>query len=149
MRREQLKWNYDRKNVEERKVFDLQAKRALLDCAVCADYYVLSVGFSSNNSSGNDLIYKWFGAATLPSIKRYIYLANGRGERRDLVDFIPPKAAGDDVFFIFHRLDEEGRALFIATDKKLIFRMSDENATSITNFNLDISRIIVKGRVEF
>lgn len=148
-RREQLKWNYDQRSEAERKVFDRQVREVLLDCAVCVDHFVLSVGFNSENSSGNDVIYQWFGAATLPAIKGYIYIANERGERRELVAFIPPKAAGDDVFFIFPRLDEKGQPLLTATDKKLLFRMSDNNAKSITNFNFDISKLMVDGKVGF
>ena len=148
-RREQLKWNYDQKSAAERKAFDAQAKQLLLDCAICADYYVVSVGFSSDNSSGTDMIYQWFGAATLPSIKGYIYIANERGERRDLVDLILPKVAGDDVFFIFPRRDEKGQPLLTEADKKLVFKMSDVDANSITNFTLDVRRMIVGGRVEF
>lgn len=149
VRQEQLKWNYDQRSAAEKKAFDGQAKQLILDCPVCADNYVVSVGFSSNNSSGNDLIYKWFGAATVPSLKSYIYLANERGERRDLLDFIPPKAPGDDVYFIFPRLDDKGQPLFATSDKKLLFRMSDNSANSITNFSLDISKLIVDGKVEF
>jgi hypothetical protein len=149
VRQEQLKWDYDKRSAAEQKAFDAQAKQVLLDCSVCADNYVVSVGFSSSNSSGNDMVYRWFGATTLPAIKGYIYLANERGERRDLAAYIPPKAAGDDVFFIFPRLDEKGQPLFTATDKKLIFRMSDNNARSITNFNLDISKLIFDGKVQF
>lgn len=149
VRREQLKWNYDRRSAAEQKAFDEQAKRMVLDCAVCADHYVVSVGFSSSNTSGNDMIHRWFGAATLPSIQGYVYLANERGERRDLAAFIQPKAPGDDVYFIFPRLDEKGQPLFTATDKKLLFRMSDNNASSSTNFSLDISGLIVDGKVTF
>lgn len=149
LRREQLKWNYDQKSAADRKAFDLQAKQLLLDCAVCADYYVVSVGFSSTNSSGTDMIYQWFGAATLPSIKGYIYIANELGERRDLADFIPPKAPGDDVYFVFPRRDEKDQPLLTVTDKKLVFRMSDANANSVTNFTLDVGRMIVGGKVEF
>jgi hypothetical protein len=149
LRREQLKWNYDQKSAAERKAFDAQAKQLLLECAVCADYYVVSVGFSSDNSSGTDMIYQWFGAATVPSIKGYIYIANERGERRDLVDVIPPKVAGDDVFFIFPRRDEKGQVLLTEADKKLVFKMSDVDANSITNFTLELRRMIVGGKVEF
>lgn len=149
VRREQLKWNYDKRSASERKAFDEQAQQMLLDCAVCADNYVLSVGFSSTNSSGNDMVYKWFSAATLPSIQGYIYLANERGERRDLAGFIPPKSPGDDVYFIFPRLDDKGQPLFTATDKKLRFFMSDNNAKSITNFTLDISKLLVDGKTAF
>jgi hypothetical protein len=149
VRQQQLKWNYDQRSAAQKKAFDEQAKQLILDCPVCADNYIVSVGFSSNNSSGNDLIYKWFGAATVPSIKGYIYLANERGERRELLDFIPPKAPGDDVYFIFPRLDEKGQPLFTVSDKKLLFRMSDSSANSVTNFSLDISKLIVNGKVEF
>lgn len=149
VRREQLNWNYDERSASARKAFDEQARQMVLDCPICADHYVVSVGFSSTNSSGNDMIYKWFSAATLPSIRGYIYLANERGERRDLIEFIPPKAPGDDVYFIFPRLDEKGHPLFTATDKKLLFRMSDNNAKSITNFTLDISKLVVDGKVTF
>lgn len=149
MRQEQLKWNYDKRSAAEQKAFDAQAKQLLLDCPVCADHYVLSVGFSSTNSTGNDLIYKWFGSATLPSIKDYIYLANERGERRNLIDFIPPKASGDDVFFVFPRLNEKGQPLFTPADKKLLFRMSDNSANAVTNFSFDISKLIADGKVGF
>ena len=149
VRLEQLKWNYEKRSAPQRRVFDEQAKRLLLDCPVCASNYVVSVSFSSKNSSGNDLVYKWFGSATLPSIKGYIYLANSRGGRRDLVDFIAPKAPGDAVYFIFPRLGADNKPLFTTGDRKLIFRMSDSAANSITNFNLDISKLIAGGKVNF
>jgi hypothetical protein len=149
VRQEQLKWGYDKRSAAEQKAFDAQAKQLILDCAVCAENYVISVGFRSTNSSGIDFIYQWFGSATVPSIKGYVYLANERGERRDLVDFIPPKSPGDDVYFVFPRLDEKGQPLFTAADKKLLFFMADNSAKSITNFRLDISRLIADGKVGF
>jgi hypothetical protein len=149
LRQEQLKWNYEKRSLAERKAFDAEGSKALLDCPVCADFYVLSVGFGSENSSGNDLIHQWFGSATLPLIKDYITLANDRGERRALMDFIPPKKSGDDVFFIFPRRDERGQLLFTPASKKLIFRMSDKSVNSVTNFTLDITRLLVDGNVRF
>lgn len=150
VRQEQLKWNYDKRSAAEQKAFDAQAKQLILDCAVCAENYVVSVGYGSNNSSGTDLIYKWFGSATVPSLKGYIYLANEREERRDLIDFIPPKSPGDDVYFVFKRLDDKGQPLFTAADKKLLFFMADNSAKSITNFKIDISRLVTDdGKVGF
>jgi hypothetical protein len=144
----QLDSNYDRMKPAERKAFDAQT-RDLLECKECADYYVVSVGFASSNNSVADLIYEWFKGQTLPGIKGYIYLANTRGERRDLARFIPPKSPGDEVFFLFPRLDEKGQPLFTPEDKKLLFRMSDIKANSVTNFTLDISKMIVDGKVLF
>jgi hypothetical protein len=144
----QLDNNYDRMEKAQRKVFDAQTKE-LLECRECADYYVVSVGFASSNNSVTDLIYQWFSGQTLPSIKGYIYLANARGGRRDLARFIPPKSPGEEVFFLFPRLDEKGQPLFTPEDKKLLFRMSDIKANSVTNFTLDISKMVVNGKVEF
>ncbi|HEX8495469.1 MAG TPA: hypothetical protein VF658_21840 [Pyrinomonadaceae bacterium] len=144
----QLDSNYDAMTKTERKAFDAQT-RELLECKECADYYVVSVGFASSNNSVTDLIYQWFNGQTLPGIKGYVYLANERGGRRDLARFIPPKAPGEEVFFLFPRLDEKGQPLFTPEDKKLLFRMSDVKANSATNFSLDISRLIVNGKVEF
>lgn len=144
----QLDSNYDGMQKAERKAFDAQTKE-LLECKECADYYVVSVGFASSNNSVTDLIYQWFHGQTLPGIKGYVYLANERGGRRDIARFIPPKSPGEEVFFLFPRLDEKGQPLFTPEDKKLIFRMSDIKANSVTNFSLDISKLIVNGQVEF
>ncbi len=144
----QLDSNYDQMNKAERKAFDAQT-RELLECQECAGYYVVSVGFASSNNSVNDLIYDWFNGQTLPGIKGYIYLANTRGERREVARFIPPKAPGEEVFFLFPRLDEKGRPLLTPEDKKLLFRMSDIKANSVTNFTLDVTKLIVNGKVEF
>lgn len=144
----QLDSKYDEMKKAERAAFDAQTKE-LLECRECADYYVVSVGFASSNNSVTDLIYQWFSGQTLPGIKGYVYLANEGGGRRDLARFIPPKAPGDEVFFLFPRLDEKGQPLFTPEDKKLIFRMSDIKANSVTNFSLDISKLIVNGKVEF
>jgi hypothetical protein len=144
----QLDSNYDRMESAERKAFDAQT-RDLLECKECADYYVVSVGFASSNNSVTDLIYDWFKGQTLPGIKGYIYLANTRGGRRDVARFIPPKSPGDEVFFLFPRLDEKGQPLLTPEDKKLLFRMSDAKANSVTNFTLDVSKLLVGGKVEF
>ncbi|MBD0326785.1 MAG: hypothetical protein ICV68_10150 [Pyrinomonadaceae bacterium] len=144
----QLDSGYDQMDKAARKAFDAQTKE-LLECKECADYYVVSVGFASSNNSVTDLIYDWFNGQTLPGIKGYVYLANARGERRDLARFIPPKSPGEEVFFLFPRLDEKGQPLLTTEDKKLLFRMSDIKANSVTNFTLDVSKLIVDGKVEF
>ncbi len=50
---------------------------------------------------------------------------------------------------MFARKDKQGKPLLNVDHKKLLFRMSDANANSVTNFNLDVSRMVVNGRVEF
>ncbi len=77
------------------------------------------------------------------------YLANELGQRWELTNFIPPKVAGDEAFFFFARLDEGGNPLITSRNKKLLFRMSDKNAGSITNFNMEVTRMILNDKPEF
>jgi hypothetical protein len=146
----QLDSKYDQMSAAEQKKLDAQTSE-LLECRECADNYVVSVGFGSTdaNSRGADIIYKLFSAQTLDSVRQQVYLANERGGRRELIGFVPPKVPGDEAFFLFPRLDERGRPLFTPADKKVIFRMSDINPSSVTNFTLDVKKLLVNGKVEF
>ncbi len=144
----QLESKYDQLPPEQRKSIDEQTKQ-LLECNECRDNYIVSVGFGSLNSQNVDLVYDWFKGQTVASLKGYIYLANELGERRDLFNFIAPKVPGDEVFFFFARLDENGKALITSRSKKLLFRMSDKNAGSVTNFNLDVAKMILDDEPEF
>ncbi len=121
----------------------------LLECRECRHNYIVSVGFGSLNSENVDLVYDWFRGQTVASLKGYISLANELGQRRNLINFIPPKVPGDEAFFFFARLDEDGNPLVTSRNKKLLFRMSDKNASSITNFNMDITKMILDDKLEF
>ena len=144
----QLEAGYDRMPASEKKKLDAQTS-TLLECPECRDNYVVSVGFGANNNQGVDLIYDWFKGRTIQSLKGYISLANDRGVRRDLSGFIAPKVPGDEAFFLFARRDEQGRPLISENDKRVLFRMSDANANSVTNFTIDVQPMKVNGKLEF
>lgn len=144
----QLESKYDQMSPEQQKSIDGQTSQ-LLECNECRDNYIVSVGFGSLNSKNVDLVYDWFKGQTVASLKGYIYLANELGERRDLINFIAPKVPGEEVFFFFPRLDENGKPLITSRNKKLLFRMSDKKASSITNFNMDVAKMILDDKPEF
>ena len=144
----QIESNYDGMQPGQKRALNAQTKE-LLECKECVDNYVISVGFGSTNSQGVDLIYDWFRGQSVESLKGYIYIQNDRGERRELASFIPPRVAGDEAFFFFARLGKDGKPLITANNKRLLFRMSDAHANSITNFSLDVSRMVVDGSVAF
>ncbi|MGI8897643.1 MAG: hypothetical protein ACR2IB_04535 [Pyrinomonadaceae bacterium] len=139
---------YDQMPPEQQKSIDEQTME-LLECRECRHNYIVSVGFGSLNSENVDLVYDWFRGQTVASLKGYISLANELGQRRNLINFIPPKVPGDEAFFFFARLDEDGNPLVTSRNKKLLFRMSDKNASSITNFNMDITKMILDDKLEF
>ncbi len=147
-RAQQLQANYDSLPEAERVAFDARA-RGLLQCPACEQNYVVTVSSYSVNVVGTDDIYGKFRNATLPQIKPNIYLANERGERRELIHFIPPKSKGGEVTFFFPRFDDAGKPLFTTANKKIIFRLNDKDPSDATSFEFDIAKLVVNGEVQF
>src|SRR5438552_10070117 len=98
---------------QERASYDVRTK-GLLECPACANNYVITLGSKSTNSPGADAAYTLFKGGRLADLQRYVYIANERGERRELVYFVPPKVPGEEAIFFFPRLDDKGRALLLA-----------------------------------
>jgi len=148
VRLKQIEAHYDQLSEKERATFDAKTK-GLLDCPACADNYVLSLSSRSENSPGWDLAFRSYEKITLAMLQENVFLANDKGEKRKLVHFIPPKAAGEETVFFFARLDESGKPLIGREDKKLVFRLNPQDAGSVKNFTFDVSKLIVNGKVEF
>jgi hypothetical protein len=149
VRLRQLEAGYDKMRESERAAFDAKTK-GLLDCPACADFYVVTLSARSKQEPGADPVFTTLKGARLEDLKRYVYLANDRGERRPLVNIIPPKVPGDEAIFYFARLDEKGAPLFTAANRRLIFNLSDGEVNTVSNlFEVDLSRVTIGGRVEF
>lgn len=148
VRLRQIEAKYDSMSASDRAAFDEKIK-GLMECPACAQNYVITISAKSSNEPGADPVFEILKGATLPAIKQYIYIANERGERRELIHFVPPKAGGEEAMFFFERLDEEDRPLLRRGDKKLIFRMSDKDAGAVTNFEFDLSELMVNGEIAF
>ena len=148
VRLRQLEAKYDKMSAADKAAFDEKVK-GLLECPACADNYVISLSSKSESYPNADAVFDVLKTATLPALQKYVYLANDTDARRTLVHFTAPKAAGGEAMFFFPRLDEQGQPLFSPTSKKLLFRMSDRNAGASTNFEFDISKIVVNSNVEF
>jgi hypothetical protein len=148
VRLKQLDANYDKMTETGKELFDAKLK-GLLDCPACALNYVVTLSCKSENYPGQDLLFEGLRGARLAAIKPYIYIANDRGEKRELVHFVAPKAAEEEAIFFFPRFDDEDNPLVKPDTKKLYFRLSDNNAKAITNFEIDVSKLIVNGEVAF
>jgi len=133
---------------KERATFDAQVK-GLLECPACAQNYVISLSSKSKNSPGADAVFSAFKGGRLSDLHRYAYVANEKGERRNLIYFVAPKAPGDEAIFFFPRLDDQGAPLLTSQSKELLINLTDNQANSITNFKFDVSKLIVDGKVEF
>ena len=133
---------------QERTSYDARTK-GLLECPACANNYVITLSSKSTNSPGADAVYTLFKGGRLADLQRYVYIANERGERRQLIHFIPPKASGDEATFYFPRLDDHGAPLLSPENKELLINLTDNQINPITNFKIDVSSLMLNGKVEF
>lgn len=120
-----------------------------MECPACAGNYVVTLSSKSLNRPGADAVYTAFKGGRLSDLQRSVFLANERGERRELVHFVAPKVPGDDAIFFFPRLDEKGAPLLTAENKQLLIILSDKQVNSVSNFKIDVSKLVMNGKVEF
>ena len=148
VRIKQLNTDLEKLSTKDLAAFDAQVK-GLLECPACADNYVVTLSSKSSNSPGADAVYSSFKGGRLADLQRYVYIANERGERRQLVHFVAPKAPGEEAIFFFPRLDDKGAPLLTPENKELLINVSDKQVNSVTNFKMDVSKMVMNGKVEF
>jgi len=150
VRLKQIEAKYDAMNDQEKAAFDVDPKiKGLLACPACADNYVLTLSSKSKESTGADAVYTVFKGARFDDIKRYIFIADERGARRELAHFVPPKVPGDEAIFFFPRRDEKDTPLLTPASKELFLNLTDKEINIVTNFRIDVPKLIVDGAVEF
>lgn len=147
-RLKQLEAKEGKLNGKERASFETRVK-GLLECPACADNYVLTLASKSKNAPGADAAYQLYKGGRLDDLKRYIFIANDRGERRDLVHFVAPRVPGDEGTFFFPRLNEKGAPLLTPESKALILNLTNNEVNAVTNFRVDVTKLVVNGKVEF
>lgn len=143
-----IETNVEKLTAQQRVAYDALMK-GLLECPACAANYVVTLSSKSKNNPGADAVFATFKGGRLADLQRYVYIANERGERRSLVHFVPPKAPGEEAVFFFPRLDEKGAPLLTLDNKDLLINLTDNLANSITNFKIDVTKLVLNGKVEF
>jgi hypothetical protein len=148
VRLKQLQAKYDEMNEKERAAFDDKYK-GLLECPACEQNYVLTLSSESKQRPGADAVFTVFKGGRLADLERYIYIANSKGERRNLIHFVTPKAPGDEAVFYFSRFNDKGEPLLTNTDAEFIANFTNNDVNMNTNFKVNVSKLIVNGRVDF
>jgi len=148
VRLKQLETNYDQMSPKDRAAFDSKYK-GLLECPACQQNYVLTLSSESKQRPGADAVFTVFKGGRLADLQRYIFIANNRGERRNLIHFVPPKAPGDEAVFYFPRFNDKGEPLLTNTDTQLLTNFTNNDVNMNTNFRIDVSKLIVNGQVDF
>jgi len=124
VRLQQISVKYDKMSAEDKAKFDA-LKKGYLECAICKDYYVVTIT-KFTDSSGETVNEGIFQALTMEDMKGGITLANEKGETRELVQFTAPKTGGDPAIFFFKRTDDNGTPLVRLDTKELRFVFSNE-----------------------
>jgi len=148
VRLKQLEANYDQMSQKDRAAFDARFK-GLLDCPACEQNYVLTLSAKSKQNPGADPVFTVFKGGRLADLQRYVFIANGHGERRELIHFLPPKAPGEEAVFYFPRFNEKGEALLTSTETELIANFTNNDVNMNTNFRLDVTKLRVNGQIDF
>ena len=148
VRLKQLESDSKKLSKKDLETFDAQIK-GLLECPACAGNYVVTLSSKSLNRPGADAVYATFKGGRLSDLQRFVFLANERGERRQLVHFVAPRVPGDDAIFFFPRLDAKGAPLLTPESKQLLINLSDKQVNSVSNFRIDVSKLVMNGKVEF
>ena len=115
----QIESGYDKMDEKQRADFD-KSTEGFLNCAICKNFYVVTLT-KFIDSSGQYVDEGVFQRMSLEQLKNNVWLVNEKGERRDLVQFNPPKSAADMAVFYFARTDDKGVSFLTPESKKFEF----------------------------
>ena len=155
VRLRQLQANYDKMNEEQRKKFD-ESQKVMLECAICKDYYVVTIT-KFKDSSASTVDDGIFQGQKLEDFKGKMWLTNDKGEKREVVQFTAPKKSGEPAVFFFKRLDDKGAPL-LTTDSKMLKIVFDNSMLDESteygyllprNFEFNVAKLIMNDKVEF
>lgn len=144
LRERQLDEKYDKKSDADKKAFDAK-NSALIDCPACKDYYVVTVSYAYLSMEN-----KYY----LDDKKKYVYLSNEAGNKRELVEFAVVAQRNPEIAFFFPRRNEKGEDLLTSKSTKLIFNfepkgLDEKSVFPFKKVEFDVSKMIKDGVVIF
>ncbi len=148
IRKNQLETDVKKLSDEEFAMFK-KRQIGLYECPACADNYVLTLTSRSSENRNFDAVFSAFANARLDDLKGYIALVNDKGEKRPLVNFVPPKRPGDEAIFFFARLNEKNEPLLTKDNKFFVFNVTKNEVSMATNFKVEVGPMVVGEKVEF
>jgi hypothetical protein len=153
VRQRQVRMNYDKLGVTDKARFDAQVQESL-ECPDCARYYILTLRIIPTDQKG----IRWLSSFSLDDLKSHVFLANETGDRRSLVNFLPPQPGSDSTLFFesavfyFERLDQ-GKPLISTGNKRLYFTIDEKvlkgGPVSIGKVTFDVSKLVRNGELVF
>jgi hypothetical protein len=155
IRMQQLTAGYNKMDEKQKSQFDDSAK-TFLACAICQNYYVVTLT-QFPDPSGQSIEEGIFQRMALKDLKGNVWLENENGEKRELIQFTPPKGRGDSAVFFFARKDDKDSQFLTTQNKELKFVFKNDFLNSSNpyaglvprNFEFKVSKLMLNGNVEF
>lgn len=119
VRLQQIDAGYDKLNDADKATFDASRKK-FLDCAICNEYYVITL-IKFTDSSGQFIEEGVFQGMTFADLKGKVKLVNDKGEEREIAQFNAPQSFRDQAVFYFKRNNDSGMPLLMSTSKEVKF----------------------------
>jgi hypothetical protein len=155
LRLQQIAVGYDKMSDDDKAKYDA-TRKTFMDCAICKDYYVITLT-KAPFTKGGGVDEGIFQGMTMDDMRGNIKLVNDAGEERELAQFTPPKGAGDSAVFFFKRTDANGKLLITPETKdfKFVFNNTFLDARNRfssflpRNFEFKVSKLIVGDKLMF
>ena len=151
----QIEAGYDKMNEKQRAEFD-KTTEGFLSCPICKDYYVLTLTKFVDTTAQyvDEGVFQKMG---LEQLKGNVWLVNEKGERRELVQFNPPKNPADAAVFYFARTDDKGVPFLTPESKSFELQFNNAFMNSRNpyaallplSFDFSVSKLIVDGNLLF
>jgi hypothetical protein len=160
VRRRQLFLNYDKFSPADKARFERETKE-FLECSDCAKNYIVTLGSpvpynESPPVSKSRYFFDIVGTLrnlSLNELKPLVHLENDRGERRELVHFIPPKREGAEAMFVFERLDGLSKPLISSENKRFSFKIDEKlfekRSVPLKKYTFEVSKLTQNGEIVF
>lgn len=156
VRLQQISVKYDKMSAEDKAKFDA-SRKVFLDCAICADFYVVTITKWRDASMNGGIDEGIFQGMTLEELKGNVTLENDAGEVRELFQFNAPKSGSDSAVLYFRRADQNGKHLISNDSKEVRLVFNNEFLTGPNryvrylprSFEFSVSKMMVGDRLMF
>lgn len=155
VRLRQIQAGYDKMDETQRTEFD-KTTAGMLNCVICQKFYVITMTrfLDSTRQSVEEGVFQ---RMQLEQLKGNMWLVNEKGERRELVQFNPPKTVSDMAVLYFARLDDKGKPFLTPDSKKFEFVFEGTFLSSGNpyaswlprRFEFDVSKLVDGDNVVF
>jgi len=156
VRLQQIEVGYDKMDIKNKEAFDAGRQR-FLDCAICQDFYVVTISRGYSSPGGAVLEQGVFQGMTLESLKGNVKLVTDKGAERDIIAFNSPQDKNGMAVLYFKRNNDADVPMITPEVKnvKIVFTnefLSSKNPFAYLlprSFDFKVDKLVIDNSVVF